>query len=216
MLLDILVPLPGTQAARIIAPGSAVVGSTASGGVRHVYFEGAIYRDAGAAPSFREKLENATGRLVTRYPTIAQGRFDASDFEVVGQIDGTRFTVTTISDVQALATWSGEAPEALLPVQVPTGKFIAGSTVTDETLRRELKRAYPLSDHRNKGIFYWCQLPGGQICRHDMNLGTTEIFDFDTPGLRAQMENAGFPPNIIARACGAAIPAESQQPVMGR
>jgi len=216
MILDILVPLPSTQAARIIAQGSAVVGMTATDGVRHVYFEGAIYHDAGGRPSFREKLENATGRLVTRYPTIAQGRFAENDFKVVGQIDGTRFTITTISDVHALVTWSGEAPEALLPVRVPTGKSVTGSKVTDETLRRELQRAYPLFGHRNKGALCWCQLPSGQICRHDMQLGTTEIFDFDTPGLRAQMENAGFPPNIVARACGAAIPEESQQPVMGR
>jgi len=216
MLLDILVPRQGTEAARIIAPGSAVVGSSASEGARHVYFEGAIYHDAGGRPSFREKLENATGRLVTRYPTVAQGGFAESDFEVVGQIDGTRFIVTTISNVQALAIWSGEDPEALLPVRVPTGKFVTASNMTDETLRRELQRAHPLFGHRNKGALYWCQLPSGQICRHDMHLGTTEIFDFDTPGLRAQMENAGFPPNIVARACGAASPEDHPHQTMGR
>ena len=214
MLLDILVPLPDSHATTIIAPASAVVAPAPNGGLRHAYFEGVIYRSVPAV--FLEKLQQAAGRLVERYPTIAQGHFQDGDFRVVGRFDGLRMVVTEITDLATLSAWAGGDATAVSPVRVPVGKFESQVGIKDETLRRELQRAHPLFGHRNKGAFYWCQLPSGQICRHDMPLGTTEIFDFDTPGLRTQMENAGFPPSIVVRACGTASPEDHPHQTMGR
>lgn len=78
--LQVLVPKPGTDAARVIRPGSGVV-SAGDGGVHVlVHYEGALYGFA----SYKDKVLRAAGRLAQDYPTIAKGVFPAEDFVQVG------------------------------------------------------------------------------------------------------------------------------------
>ena len=92
-MLVVYVPRPDSNAAQVIAPGSAVVGrpdavrEVVVDGVRtkmvEVYFEGNLY-GASNLVTMGQRLAQAAGRLVARYPTTARGWFDEGDLVVVG------------------------------------------------------------------------------------------------------------------------------------
>lgn len=117
----VLVPVPGSAAARQIDPGSGIVTDASpfpvAGDVR-VYFEGNRY-GAENLQTFEERVQCASGRLATKYPTIACGLFKAVDFHVVGaytfSADYKRYTLTifrnSVPRAQAWMTMSAKAKE---------------------------------------------------------------------------------------------------------
>ena len=84
-ILTVLVPRPGTGAAKTILPGSGCVTAdeldTFVGELISVDFEGGKYR---AGMSYEDKVLRAAMRLHERYPTVARGSFDPLDFVKVG------------------------------------------------------------------------------------------------------------------------------------
>lgn len=92
-ILVILTPRPGTLASVIIDPESGIVVRAeawtaatvrgADGGTVEVYYEGNRCSIPQLA-SLPARIAHAADRLLHHYPTIARGRFVASDFEAVG------------------------------------------------------------------------------------------------------------------------------------
>jgi hypothetical protein len=90
--LTILIPKPGTEAARVIDAGSGIVAQHADGDEVEVYYEGNRL-GASNLRKFGDRVLSAAGRLVQSYPTIARGTFPVADFIPVGWLEYTRDTV---------------------------------------------------------------------------------------------------------------------------
>lgn len=85
MVLNVLIPKPGTSAEQTIDAGSGIVGDpNCCGNLLRVYYEGNRYR-MGTLASYESKVRQAASRMFTQYPTLAMGTFPADEFEVVGQ-----------------------------------------------------------------------------------------------------------------------------------
>lgn len=86
-ILSIFVPRPGTTVEKHVAPGSAIVvdleaESSVPGKVK-AYLEGNLY-GAENIKTFEDKVINAAGRLVQRYPTVAVGYYQLEDLLPIG------------------------------------------------------------------------------------------------------------------------------------
>lgn len=92
--LAICVPVPGTNLAKQLVPGSAIVCALELTNKRTfptvqevlIYFEGNVY-GAESMQSFRHKIVHAAGRMMTRYPTIARQSVSTSELLPVGEYD---------------------------------------------------------------------------------------------------------------------------------
>jgi len=87
--LSIYLPKPDTLIDRLLAPGSGIVGEAHSAGVL-LHYEGNIF-DAVNLRRYEDRLKQAAGRLVARYPTRAMLVLPASEVAetmlVVGEYD---------------------------------------------------------------------------------------------------------------------------------
>src|SRR5690554_3034747 len=87
MKLNILIPLAGSFAAKVIAPKSAIVADPSVSGDRLIcHYEGNLY-GAENLQTFYDRLCSASGRLAASYPTAAMGEFEADDFMLVAEFD---------------------------------------------------------------------------------------------------------------------------------
>lgn len=106
----VLVPWPGTPAARVIDAGSGIVCEPGPVPPKvTVYFEGNRY-NAVNLHRFEERVQCASGRLATHYPTAACGEFSLADFRVVGAYEFTedfqqRWLVVYDEMKNALKAW---------------------------------------------------------------------------------------------------------------
>lgn len=112
-LLAVLVPRDDTAAQRHIDKGSGIVADLTPGKARwwdqgavvemqiEVYFEGNRYAVPDLA-TFEARVMHAADRLVQRYPTVARGVYNRSDFLVVGTWANGTLSVTA---PETLATW---------------------------------------------------------------------------------------------------------------
>jgi len=93
------------HAMTVIKPGSGIVGepSTQHEGLMRVYFEGNLYGAPGLG-SYHAKVRQAAGRMVERYPTIAQMHVDRDKLVYVGQYD-TEADELLIEDELAVGRW---------------------------------------------------------------------------------------------------------------
>lgn len=110
----ILVPRPEFEqmVAAQIDPGSGIVGfqlSAQSPEQVMVYFEG---NRVGASNlmRFEERVNQAYGRMVQRYPTVAVLALPLAYFSVAGQIEG--YGNVTVTDPEAVARWTSSAPQS--------------------------------------------------------------------------------------------------------
>lgn len=107
-MLQVLVPRPGTRAAKVILPKSGIVARLTHGETKILtYFEGNKYGSAGL-DSFDNRVLTAAGRLLQTYPTVAKGLFDAGDFEVIGVLHCTsdlHVRTLVIDDQEGLDEW---------------------------------------------------------------------------------------------------------------
>ena len=91
-----------------IASSSAIVAER-RGDFLHCHYEGALY----SRMNWHEKLCHAAGRLVERYPTVAQVAARPDDVIIVGTAlwdDSVQaWTIGTLEDGAALEAWTGEA-----------------------------------------------------------------------------------------------------------
>jgi hypothetical protein len=99
---------PAKPWAMTLAPASAIVsGDPGEGAERvHVYYEGNIY----ASPQltlFADRVDRAAGRLIERYPTIAQSTVAMRDLILVGTFDAELgiVTLTGSEATSVLADW---------------------------------------------------------------------------------------------------------------
>lgn len=121
MKLNILIPLAGSFAAKVIAPKSAIVADPAASGDRLIcHYEGNLY-GAENLQNFYERICSAAGRLTASYPTAAMGEFEASDFMLVAEFDTTIQVVTAVHDVRALEAWTGEPAANTTGIALPIG-----------------------------------------------------------------------------------------------
>lgn len=108
----VLVPLPGTTAEMHIARGSGIVSLPLPPARTDllVYFEGNLY-DAVNLRTFEERVQCASGRLATNYPTVAMAGFPRSQFVVVGTYEFSpdfklhQFRPQDEASVQLIQTW---------------------------------------------------------------------------------------------------------------
>ena len=107
MKLAVLVPRPGTQLARRVAPGSGMVGSPAEGrpGYVVVDFEGNIY-GCETVRTFADRVFHAAARHVRLVPTVARAVVPESDVIQVGEFDLVQQSLR-IDDQATLEQWLG-------------------------------------------------------------------------------------------------------------
>jgi hypothetical protein len=123
MKLNILVPIAGSHASKVIAPASAIVSSSDASGERVLcHYEGNLF-NAQNLESYFQRLISAGGRLASNYPTAAMGEFDPTDFIVAGTFDWARQGVTQVFDADGLAAWAGEPIEAIAGTVYPPGQI---------------------------------------------------------------------------------------------
>jgi len=123
MIVDILIPRPGSELAAVIWPASGIAGSVTGDGHYIVDFEGNTA--SWNLRTFAERLGYAAGRLNDQYVTVARRilSFDeARDQTIsVGVYDSDRQAVVRIDDAEALSAWAGESIEAIAGVLLPSG-----------------------------------------------------------------------------------------------
>lgn len=81
--LFVYVPVEGSRAARMIDPGSGIVGSIREADHVSVYFEGNRHGYVNVI-TFADRCEIAAGRLWESYPTIARMVLPADELAVAG------------------------------------------------------------------------------------------------------------------------------------
>jgi hypothetical protein len=110
--LRVYVPREGTQAAREVHAGSAIVGREACDGYVHVDFEGSPYQ------TFEERLRCAANRHLTGYPTVARTGIPVADLIEVGRYDPQDSTMTPARNAaaqRALGRWLNQPAPASGP-----------------------------------------------------------------------------------------------------
>ena len=106
MRLKLFIPSPDSTYYKVLAQGSALVGAPADArfgdGNVLVYYEGNIY-GACNLETFADKAKCAAGRLITRYPTVAQVVLPREELIEVGFMeDG--YSVTLVRE-DLIAAW---------------------------------------------------------------------------------------------------------------
>lgn len=91
----------GAKVAVLFAPGSGIVGFERGSGTIHVYYEGNVY-GAENVKTWDSKVRMAYGRMVQKYPTVAQMICNAEDLVEVGVTDG---DVVSLTDSATLRSW---------------------------------------------------------------------------------------------------------------
>lgn len=115
--LRLLLPRPGSVAAELIDPGSAIVSAETGPALIEVDFEGNRH---GAANLTRywARVVQAAGRHVVKYPTIARARVPRHDLIPIGWFDVASQEITldaTATVTKALAAWLGLTNRVKLP-----------------------------------------------------------------------------------------------------
>lgn len=106
--VNIFIPRPEWEAevSLSIAPRSGIVGYECEPGKLLLYYEGNLY-GASNLKRWEERVHQAYGRLVQRYPTVAKMVDEAHKYQCVGTItDG----VVRVVDHAALDRWCPPAP----------------------------------------------------------------------------------------------------------
>lgn len=108
-LFQVLVPVKGSCAERMIDPGSAIVSRVGSEreGRLMVHYESNRF-GAVNMHRFVEKAFHAAGRAVERYPTAARAFLRADELVAVAVFDYDDRSITEITSPDALRAWAGE------------------------------------------------------------------------------------------------------------
>lgn len=177
--LTVYVPRPGSQAAALLAPRSAVVGDGGQASDGHVvcHFEGRIYNQAGME-RFYDRLCHAGDRLGARYPTRAMSSFAVHDLVPVARFDARRQVVTEVIDAAALADWCGETADDVVGVRLPSGKatWQAAAPLGQPPSRR-------LGRHSDGSGHWWFRTQAGQVIEFVSADNGANVYDFGDPAI---------------------------------
>lgn len=174
MKIAIYVPVPGTEAASVIAPGSAIVADAdAAGGKVDAWFEGNLNKYANVK-GFHDKLKIAAGRLVQTYPTKARREFDASDLRQVATYHYPLLAVRDVTDPEALAQWAGEPIGAIVGERLPSG------AADWNVAAKVAEGASPVAHGQIEGVLPFRSV-AGQILLFDTRAKTVEVLADDDP-----------------------------------
>jgi hypothetical protein len=129
MAVTVVIPRAGSSLAETVATGSAVVKSihhNEDDGNVHVYFEGNVY-GATNLHRFADKLQSATSRMLTRYPTVACKIVPKDDVIAIGTFDEVTGQFHVLDDAarKLLVQWlGGELDEAELRTTATRDRLI--------------------------------------------------------------------------------------------
>lgn len=131
---SVYIPVPLSFADEEIKKGSAIVGFGTDLDTVDIYYEGNIY-DIDNLRQFEERLLIASGRLESKYPTVARMRVNLSDLLCIGRWDNDakRFELS---------------PECVTVFQEYTGetRFVYDVTVGDQTISVTSKLEQPFRE----------------------------------------------------------------------
>jgi hypothetical protein len=167
MILNVYVPKPGSSAASLILPGSAIVGEAEQDGRILCYYEGNAIGSKNLE-SYYERIRRAAGRLVTKYLTTAMAAFPADELECVATYDAEREYLPSIKDYRTLERWAQEPALIIQGPDLPEGAHLTSAIGT------RFEKAFPRLLKR-EGSVHTYALRCGQIVVINVVSGMSEV-----------------------------------------